>query len=116
MGWAVYGLSYLGFAVAHSAWQVWPLFALYGVFYAASEGVGRALIADVVGPEARGRAYGVYNMVVGLAALPAGLVAGLMWDHIGPRAPFFFSASVSLLSVLLIIVFRSQLIQQKPTL
>ena len=109
LGWAAYGISYLGFAMAHSAWQVWPLFAFYGVFYAASEGVGRALIADVVGPEARGRAYGLYNMVIGLAALPAGLIAGLLWDKVNPSAPFYFSAVLSLVAVLLIIGFRKQL-------
>ncbi|MFI5240113.1 MAG: MFS transporter [Candidatus Saccharimonadia bacterium] len=109
LGWAVYALSYFGFAVAHSAWQVWPLFALYGVFYAANEGVGRALIADVVGQEARGRAYGLYNMIIGLAALPASLIAGLLWDHIGPSAPFFFSTVVSLVAVILLLGFRKQL-------
>ncbi len=109
LGWTVYGLAYLGFAIASSAWQVWPLFAFYGVFYAASEGVGRALIADVVGPEARGRAYGIYNMVIGLAALPAGLVAGLLWDHISPRAPFYFSAVTAALAVGLILAFMDRL-------
>lgn len=108
-GWVVYGLSYIGFAFASRAWQVWPLFALYGVYYAASEGVGRALIADVVGSEARGRAYGVYNMVIGLAALPAGLIAGLLWDHLGPRAPFLFSAVVALFAVALLLIFRRHL-------
>jgi MFS family permease len=110
IGWAVYGLSYFGFAVAHSAWQVWPLFTLYGVYYAASEGVGRALIADVVGQEARGRAYGVYNMIIGFAALPAGLIAGLLWDRVSPRAPFYFSTVMSLIAVGLIIRFKKNLI------
>ncbi len=112
MGWTVYGVSYLGFALAHSSWQIWPLFAFYGVFYAASEGVGRALIADVVGPQARGRAYGLYNMVIGLIALPAGLIAGLLWDRINPSAPFFFSAILSLVAVLLIVSFRRRLLPQ----
>lgn len=112
-GWMVYGFCYLGFAVANSAWQVWPLFALYGVFYAASEGVGRALIADIVGAEARGKAYGLYNTVIGLAALPAGLIAGLLWDHINPSAPFYFSAAVSFMAVLLIIIFRKQVTTKK---
>jgi MFS family permease len=112
LGWTVYGICYLGFALAQSAWQVWPLFALYGIFYAASEGVGRALIADAVGPEARGKAYGVYNMVIGLAALPAGLIAGLLWDHINPSAPFYFSAVLSLIAVVLIIAFRKQVVPQ----
>lgn len=110
LGWSVYALSYLGFGLAHHAWQIWPLFAFYGIFYAASEGVGRALIADVVGPAARGRAYGLYNMTIGLIALPAGLIAGVLWDQIGPSAPFFFSAVVSLLAVLLMVCFRASLV------
>lgn len=108
LGWAVYGLAYLGFAFAHSTWQVWPLFALYGVYYAASEGVGRALIADTVGQEARGKAYGIYNMVIGIAALPAGIIAGLLWDHISPSSPFLFSAITAFMAAMLIVVFRKQ--------
>ncbi len=113
VGWAVFGLCYLGFAVANSAWQIWPLFALYGVYYAASEGVGRALIADIVGAEARGKAYGLYNTVIGLAALPAGLIAGLMWDHLNPSAPFYLSAVLSFVAVALILVFRRQVTAKK---
>jgi MFS family permease len=110
-GWTVYAVCYLGFALANSAWQVWPLFALYGVFYAVTEGVSRALIADTVGQEARGRAYGLYNMVVGLAALPAGLIAGLLWDGLTPSAPFFFSAILALAAVLLVLVFRRRFVR-----
>ncbi|MBP1136507.1 MFS family permease [Arthrobacter sp. PvP023] len=62
--------------MANSAWQVWPLFAFYGVFYAVTEGVSRALIADFVGQDGRGRAYGVCDAVVGVAALPAGARCG----------------------------------------
>jgi MFS family permease len=110
LGWLVYGLCYLGFALAKSAWQVWPLFALYGIFYAASEGVVSALIADMVGSHARGKAYGIYSMVTGLAALPAGIVAGLLWDHISPGAPFFFSAILSLIAVALIFAFKKRIL------
>lgn len=92
---------------------MWPLFALYGIYYAASEGVARALTADAVGSKARGKAYGIYNMVIGLAALPAGLVAGLLWDHINPSAPFFFSAALALIAVVLIIVFRKQVMPKE---
>ena len=102
-GWVVYGLCYLGFAVADSAWQLWPLFAFYGLFYAASEGVGRAFIADLVGAGARGRAYGIYNTIIGLAALPAGAIAGLLWERISPSAPFYVSAAVALAAVLLLL-------------
>lgn len=108
-GWAVYGLCYLGFALSNSAWQVWPLFALYGVYYAVTEGVSRALVADTVGQEARGRAFGIYNTTIGLAALPAGILAGALWDNISPSAPFFCSAGISLAAVMLIVVFRKRL-------
>lgn len=110
IGWTVYGVCYLGFALADSAWQLWPLFALYGVFYAVTEGVSRALIADTVGQEGRGRAYGIYNMVVGIAALPAGLIAGQLWDGIGPSAPFFFSAILSFAAVVMVLLFRRRLV------
>jgi MFS family permease len=113
-GWTVYGLCYLGFALANQAWEIWPLFALYGVYYAASEGVARALIADVVGSEARGKAYGLYNTIIGVAALPAGLFAGLLWDHVSPSAPFYFSAVTSLCAVALMIIFRRQVLPQPP--
>ena len=114
VGWAVYGLAYLGFALADSPWQLWPLFALYGVYYAASEGVGRALVADTVGAESRGRAFGTYNTVIGLAALPAGLIAGLLWDHVNPSAPFYFGAVLSLASVGSILALKDRLIPRTP--
>ena len=59
-GWIAYGLVYLGFALSKTGWQIWTLFGLYGIYYAATEGVAKALIADLVAPERRGTAYGLY--------------------------------------------------------
>ncbi len=70
-GWIAYGLVYLGFALARTGWQVWALYALYGVYYAAVEGNAKALVADLVPSEKRGTAYGLYNAAVGLTAFPA---------------------------------------------
>ena len=104
-GWLVYGLLYLGFAAVERAWQMWALFALYGIYYGAAEGNERALIADLVGSEKRGTAYGIYNAAVGLMALPASLIAGVLWSGVGgwaglgPRAPFLFGAALALLAV-----------------
>ena len=101
-GWLTYGLIYLGFALAGAAWQVWGLFALYGIYYGMAEGAAKALVADLVRPEQRGTAYGVYNAAVGLAALPASLIAGLLWQGaggwrgFGPSAPFLFGAVLAL--------------------
>ena len=106
-GWIAYGLVYLGFALSHTGWQIWTLFGLYGIYYAASEGVGKALIADLVAPERRGTAYGLYNAAVGLTAFPASLIAGVLWQGLGSwtgfgaSAPFFFGAVMALLAGLL---------------
>jgi MFS family permease len=107
-GWLIYGLIYLGFALAGAAWQVWALYAMYGVYYGASEGTARAFVADLVPSARRGTAYGVYNAAVGLAAFPASLIAGLLWQGagawsgFGPSAPFFFGAGLALAAVALL--------------
>lgn len=106
-GWIAYGLVYLGFALARAGWQVWTLFGLYGIYYAAVEGTAKALVADLVLDEKRGAAYGLYNAAVGLTAFPASAIAGLLWQGafgwggFGPAAPFFFGAGLALLAGIL---------------
>lgn len=103
-GWIAYGLVYLGFALSKTGWQVWTLFGLYGVYYAAAEGAAKALIADLVPVEKHGTAYGLYNAAVGLTAFPASLIAGLLWQGafgwkgLGAAAPFLFGAVLALLA------------------
>jgi hypothetical protein len=103
----LYSIIYLGFAVAETGWQVWLLFGLYGVYYAATEGAAKALVADLVPLEQRGTAYGLYHATVGLAVLPASVMAGLLWQGMGPwpgfgpAAPFLFGAGLALLAALL---------------
>ena len=103
-GWIAYGLVYLGLAVSQTGGQVWALFTLYGVYYAATEGSAKALVADLVPDEKRGTAYGLYNAAIGLVALPASLIAGLLWQGLGPwtgfgaSAPFYFGATMALVS------------------
>ncbi|MCX7608528.1 MAG: MFS transporter [Anaerolineales bacterium] len=103
-GWIAYGLVYLGFAFAKTGEQVWALFGLYGLYYAAVEGNAKALVADLTPPEKHGTAYGLFNAAVGLAAFPASLIAGLLWQGafdwggFGPTAPFFFGAAMALLA------------------
>ena len=94
-GWAVYALAYLGFALARSAWMIWVLYAFYGLFYALSEGAAKAMVAELVPEESRGAAYGLYNASVGVMALPASLLAGILWRRISPAAPFAFGAALS---------------------
>lgn len=99
IGWFIYGLVYLGFALSTSIWQIWILFAVYGIFYGICEGVARAFVADMVPTQRRGTAYGLYNGVVGLMALPASLIAGVLWDKIAPAAAFYFGAGLALLAM-----------------
>ena len=103
-GWIAYGLVYLGFALSKTGWQIWTLFGFYGIYYAASEGSAKALIADLVPAERHGTAYGLYNAAIGLTAFPASAIAGVLWQGafgwkgFGPAAPFFFGAGLALLA------------------
>lgn len=106
-GWIAYGLVYLGFALSRTGAHIWILFGLYGVYYAATEGSAKALIADLVPSERRGTAYGLYNAAIGLTAFPASALAGFLWQGgfgwagWGPAAPFFFGAGLALLAGIL---------------
>ena len=91
-GIVVFMLVYAGFALAPGTWAVWPLFAIYGVFVAATEGVGRAWVGDHVEAGAVGTAYGVFYAATAAAALAASLIAGLLWTYVGPAAPFVYGA------------------------
>jgi len=99
-GWLIYALVYLGFALASSLWQVWLLFAVYGIYYGVVEGVARAFVADLVPEGERGTAYGLYHGIVGLALLLASLIAGWLWDTINPSAPFFLGAGLAFLAMI----------------
>ena len=99
VGWLIYGLVYLGFALSSSIWQIWLLFAVYGIFYGICEGAAKAFVADMVPIDRRGTAYGLYNGVVGLMALPASLIAGILWDRIAPAAAFYFGAGLALIAM-----------------
>lgn len=98
MGWVAYAVAYAGFAWANRSWHIWLLFAFYGLYYATTTGVSKAMIADLVDPSVRGRAYGLFNTLIGLLSLPASALAGYLWDRFSPATPFFFGAVLALLS------------------
>lgn len=97
-GWGVYALVYLGFALAQRAWAIWVLYALYGLYYALTEGAGKALVAELTPDANLGAAYGLYNASIGVMALPASLIAGMLWERVSPAAPFAFGAAMALLA------------------
>ena len=106
LGWLVYALVYLGFALVSpsASWQLWLLFALYGLYYGLAEGVARAFVADLVPAERRGTAYGLFHGVVGITLLPASLIAGWLWQAVNPAAPFLFGAGLAFLAMIALLV------------
>lgn len=98
LGFLVYALVYFGFAAMPNPLLVWPLFLVYGVYIALTEGVSKALISNLVPSEVRGTALGLFYMVTGLLAVAASVIAGILWDRISPAAPFYFGATLSLLA------------------
>ena len=104
LGWLIYALVYFGFALASASWQLWLLFALYGVYYGLAEGVARAFVADLVPAERRGTAYGLFHGVVGITLLPASLIAGWLWQAVNPAAPFFFGSGLAFLAMIGLLV------------
>jgi MFS family permease len=95
-GWGLYAAVYVGFALARTSWQVWLLFALYGIFYGLTESPERALVVDLVPEDWRGRALGTYNAVVGLATLPASVIFGVLYQNLGAAAAFGFGATLAI--------------------
>jgi MFS family permease len=102
-GWIVYALVYFLFARATQAWHAWALFAAYGIFFGLTEGTELALVADVVPKERRGAAYGWYYLAIGVGALPASLIFGVLWDRFGSSVAFIVGASLALLAALAMI-------------
>jgi len=111
IGWLIYALTYLGFALAKFQWQIWLLYAIYGVYYSTTEGVAKSLVAHLVDEKYRATAFGLYNASIGVMALPASAVAGLLWDKVSPAAPFYFGGLCAILATVLITFFK---IEQSP--
>lgn len=98
LGWLIFAAVYLAYALGPSAVIAAGLFVAYGLYYAATQGVGRALVADMVASRSRATAYGLYYGVLGIATLPASVLAGILWQAITPRAPFVVGAVLAALA------------------
>lgn len=97
-GWLLYSGVYVGFAFAGTQWHAWTLFLVYGLFYGLTESTERALVSDIVSAGRRGTAFGWFYLVVGVAALPASVLFGLLWQHLGPGVAFTAGAVLALLA------------------
>ncbi|MDI6857777.1 MAG: MFS transporter [Dehalococcoidia bacterium] len=107
-GFFVYGLVYLGFALTGQGSVLWPLFLTYGVYMAFTDGQARALVAELAPEEKRGTFLGLYHTGIGLMAVAASVLAGVLWDVVGKPAPFFLGASTAFAAAALMLLLPRQ--------
>ena len=103
-GWILYAAVYAAFGYVSTEAGVWVLFLIYGIYFGLSEGAEKALVADLVRPEQRGTAYGLYNLAFGITVFPASLLMGMIWDWKGPRTAFLISAAMGATAALLLLL------------
>lgn len=103
-GWALFAVVYATLGATDAAWAPWPLLAVYGLSLAMTEGVGRALAAGLAPPQRRGQALGAYHAALGFALLAASVTAGLLWELVSVRAPFFLGAGTAALATAALLV------------
>ncbi|AFV03291.1 Permeases of the major facilitator superfamily [Dehalobacter sp. UNSWDHB] len=104
-GYLLYSILYFGFGRTNSGTVVVLLFALYGLYSAATDGVQKALVSDLVDKDKRGTGLGIYNSLVGITLLPASVIAGLLYDHVNYSVPFYYGSVMALIAALFMIIF-----------
>jgi MFS family permease len=104
-GWILYAAVYAGFAFVTKEISVWILFLIYGIYFGLAEGAEKALVADLVRPEQRGTAYGLYNLAFGITVFPASLLMGTIWDWRGATTAFLVSAVLGATAAILLLIF-----------
>jgi MFS family permease len=108
LGWFVYAGVYLAFALATTAWQAWAFFVAYGLVIGLIEPAERTLVANLVGGERKGLAYGWYNCAVGIAILPSSLIFGALYQTVGAQRAFGWGAALALVAVVLLTGVKGQ--------
>lgn len=101
-GWLLYAATYAGFAWADAAWHAWGLFLAYGLYYGLTEAPGKTLVASLAGPSRLGTAFGAFHFAVGVAALPASIIFGVLWEGWGARPAFLVGAGLALAAAALL--------------
>jgi len=105
IGYLIYSIVYYGFGATSGTGTIVALFALYGLYSAATDGVQKAFISDLIDRNKQGTGLGIYNAVLGITLLPASLIAGLLYDRVNASVPFYFGATTALISVILMLFF-----------
>jgi MFS family permease len=106
LGWTVYAITWAAVGFSNSILPLFILTAVYGTSHGLVEGAEKALIAELAGGKGKGKAFGIYNMLIGFAALIASATFGAIWDYFGSLAAFAGSGAVALIAAI-ILVFRN---------
>jgi len=104
-GFLIYAVVYYGFGVTTTTGAIVALFALYGLYSAATDGIQKAFISDMIDRNKKGTGLGIYNALLGITLLPASLIAGLLYDKINSSIPFYFGAATAAISAILMLVY-----------
>ena len=104
-GFLIYAIVYYGFGVTGSVVTIIFLFALYGLYSAATDGIQKAFISDIIDSNKKGTGLGIYNALLGITLLPASLIAGLLYDKVNSHIPFYFGAVTAIISAILMLFF-----------
>lgn len=111
-GFLIYAIVYYGFGVTGSVGAIVALFALYGLYSAATDGIQKAFISDIIDNNKQGTGLGIYNALLGITLLPASLIAGILYDKVNSHIPFYFGAATAIISAILMLFFiRSERIK-----
>jgi MFS family permease len=104
-GYLLYSLIYFGFGWTNSEIMLVALFAFYGLYSAATDGVQKALVSDLIDKNKRGTGLGIYNSIVGMTLLPASVIAGLLYDKVNNSAPFYYGSGLALIAAVFMMIF-----------
>ncbi|PIU29003.1 MAG: MFS transporter [Candidatus Hydromicrobium americanum] len=108
MGLVLFSLVYFFLGLINSSLFIWLLFPVYGIYMALTEGVGKAYISLLVPQEKSGTAFGIYQTSIGICSFFSSLIAGVMWNYINVRVPFYFGSITALISAILFIILGSK--------
>ncbi len=104
-GFLIYAVVYFGFGFSEGKGALIALFALYGIYSAATDGIQKAFISDSIDSNKKGTGLGIYNGLLGITLLPASLIAGVLYDKVNSSVPFYFGAVTASISAILMLVF-----------
>ena len=105
VGFIIYAVVYFGFGATSGTRLIVALFALYGLYSAATDGIQKAFISDLVDKNKKGTAMGIYNALLGFTLLPASLIAGVLYDKVNSNAPFYFGAATAVVAAIFMLFF-----------